>query len=144
MNQLFEAEISKNPKEYSWEYKKFRRIEENKDLYNFQRFQKAGVNRTKSVKISNLPNIIAKDKTIFVKLESDPQFDETSPSPGPKLLRVAPTAEKELSKYSPDIRTRTKRTMKVITYTAKNPQTFSEIEASTTFFPILEVTTTFG
>ena len=35
MNQLFEAEISKNPKEYSWEYKKFRRIEENKDLYNF-------------------------------------------------------------------------------------------------------------
>ena len=31
MNQLFEAEISKNPKEYSWEYKKFRRIEENKD-----------------------------------------------------------------------------------------------------------------
>ena len=35
MNQLFEAEISKNPKEYSWEYKKFRRIEENKGLYNF-------------------------------------------------------------------------------------------------------------
>ena len=35
MNKLFEAEISKNPKEYSWEYKKFRRIEENKDLYNF-------------------------------------------------------------------------------------------------------------
>ena len=35
MNQLFEAEIYKNPKEYSWEYKKFRRIEENKDLYNF-------------------------------------------------------------------------------------------------------------
>ena len=35
MNQLFETEISKNPKEYSWEYKKFRRIEENKDLYNF-------------------------------------------------------------------------------------------------------------
>ena len=35
MNQLFEVEISKNPKEYSWEYKKFRRIEENKDLYNF-------------------------------------------------------------------------------------------------------------
>ena len=34
MNQLFEAEISKNPKEYAWEYKKFRRIEENKDLYN--------------------------------------------------------------------------------------------------------------
>ena len=35
MNQLFEEEISKNPKEYSWEYKKFRRLEENKDLYNF-------------------------------------------------------------------------------------------------------------
>ena len=35
MNKLFEAEISKNPKEYSWEYKKFRRIEENKGLYNF-------------------------------------------------------------------------------------------------------------
>ena len=35
MNKLFEAEISENPKEYSWEYKKFRRIEENKDLYNF-------------------------------------------------------------------------------------------------------------
>ena len=35
MNQLFEAEISKNPKEYSWEYKKFRRVEENKNLYNF-------------------------------------------------------------------------------------------------------------
>ena len=35
MNQLFEVEISKNPKEYSWEYKKFRRIEENKDLYDF-------------------------------------------------------------------------------------------------------------
>ena len=61
-----------------------------------------------------------------------------------RLLRVAPTAEKELSKSSPDISTRTKRTMKVITYTAKNPQTFSEIEASTTFLPILEVTTAFG
>ena len=35
MNLEMENQIKKSPAEYSWEYKKFRRIEENKDLYNF-------------------------------------------------------------------------------------------------------------
>ena len=33
MNKVFESAIIKNPKEYAWEYKKFRKIPENKNLY---------------------------------------------------------------------------------------------------------------
>ncbi len=35
MHQMFEEEIIKHPAEYAWEYKKFRKIKENKDLYKF-------------------------------------------------------------------------------------------------------------
>lgn len=35
MNQLFERSICKKPEEYSWEYKKFRKVSENKELYKF-------------------------------------------------------------------------------------------------------------
>ena len=35
MNRIYQKIILKNPKEYSWEYKKFRKIKENKSLYSF-------------------------------------------------------------------------------------------------------------
>ena len=35
MTDYFEKAIKESPELYGWEYKKFRRIEENKDLYNF-------------------------------------------------------------------------------------------------------------
>lgn len=34
MNRIYQKIILKNPKEYSWEYKKFRKIKENKSLYS--------------------------------------------------------------------------------------------------------------
>jgi lauroyl/myristoyl acyltransferase len=33
MNKIFEESILIRPEEYSWEYKKFRKIPENKNLY---------------------------------------------------------------------------------------------------------------
>ena len=102
MNREMEDEIRKCPKEYSWEYKKFRKLSQKpSDIYKDQRLQNAGVNKTSKVKISNRPKIMAKQRISFPRLETDVQLSETIPKPGPRLFKHAPTAENADSKSKP-------------------------------------------
>ncbi len=49
------------------------------------------------------------------------QFSETTPRPGPRLFKHAPTAENADSKSKPEIKVINNRTTKEITYIEKKP-----------------------
>ena len=103
-----------------------------------------GVNRTSNVKISNLPSIIANANIPLPNGVTLSYVWETSPSPGPRLFKQAPIAEKADSKSNP-VTSKPKSSMtNEITYTEKNPQTEEATSSSTVLDPIFKEKTPFG
>ena len=67
MNKEIENIININPEDYNWEYKRFKNRKLKTRLFiNSYLLQKAGINTTRNVKISSLPNIMAKESNSFV------------------------------------------------------------------------------
>ena len=91
-------------------------------IYNYFA-QNMGVRITSKVNISKRPKSIAKASTPFVKELMLEQFSETTPRPGPRLFKHAPTAENADSKSKPETKVINKRITKEITYIEKKPQT---------------------
>jgi hypothetical protein len=91
LNQSIEELININPIDYAWEYKRYQKTSSPVDdpyVRHLAYFcQKIGMNKTKKVNISSLPNIIANDNIPLPTLiDSEPYVCATSPRPGPKII----------------------------------------------------------
>ena len=148
LNKSIEELININPIDYSWEYKRYRRqisgTDPYKDVWFIYLFQNIGVNNTNNVNISSLPRIIANAKIPLPTGETLSYVWATEPSPGPRLFKQAPIAEKEDSKSNPETTKPSNKIINEITYIEKKPHTEAATSFSTFLVPIFKDMTALG